>query len=197
MTGFMNNLERFIVHNRLRWYLQRWYEIPILQQLGFDVRGKHVLEVGCGTGRAAWELVTRYGANSVHAIDVDIQVVTGAFRRYHHPQILFTVADATMLPFPADTFDVVLGFGLLHHVPDWQAAVEEVARVLRPGGAYALDDFVRSGLEKPYHQVFDHPRENRFSSGDLVRCLHANRIDVVDVTHRLAGDVVFLRGTKR
>ena len=42
-------------------------------------------------------------------------------------------ADATDLPFPDDTFDAVVSFIMLHHVIDWEAAVAEAIRVLRPG----------------------------------------------------------------
>jgi SAM-dependent methyltransferase len=44
------------------------------------------------------------------------------------------VADAENLPFPADSFDIVYSWGVLHHSPDTPAAIREVHRVLRPGG---------------------------------------------------------------
>jgi ubiquinone/menaquinone biosynthesis C-methylase UbiE len=43
-------------------------------------------------------------------------------------------ADATALPFPDDTFDVVLSWVMLHHTVEWEKAVAEAIRVLRPGG---------------------------------------------------------------
>jgi ubiquinone/menaquinone biosynthesis C-methylase UbiE len=45
-----------------------------------------------------------------------------------------TEANATTLPFAADTFDVALSFLMLHHVGKWEAALHELVRVVRPGG---------------------------------------------------------------
>ncbi len=200
MSTFMNKLERWIVYPRHRWYLQRFYEIPVLRTIGFRdemIRGKKVLEVGCGTGHAAHRLLTKYGAESVTAVDLDAEAVAIANRNYPSSDRLnFHVADATKLPYAGETFDVVIGFGLLHHIPIWQTAVQEVSRVLKHGGKYVLDDFTAGGLKKGYHSVFDHPRHNRFTTGQLLATLKNNFFQVDDMTHRLGGDVIFAISSK-
>lgn len=197
MNSYMNTFERAFVHNRARWYLQRFWEIPILQKLGMTVEGSNIIEVGCGTGFAARQLVTRYKANTVHGIDCDPQIIQRAIRKNRHDKVDFTVADCTKLPFKNISFDMAIGFGLLHHVPTWQTAVQEIHRVLRPGGLYALDDFTSHGLNKKYHQVFDHPRHNRFTTGQLLSTIKATGFDIVDLSHRLNGDVIFLVARKK
>ena len=107
-------------------------------------RGKRVLDLGCGKGRHSFEAVQR-GAH-VTAVDLDpgslravsdfAAVVRSASPR---PGSLDCVrADAVALPFGASTFDVVVASEVLEHIGQDGLALEEVARVLRPGGTLAL-----------------------------------------------------------
>lgn len=105
-------------------------------------RGARLLEVGCGEGAAARVLVERLGLD-VTAVDVDPdQVRLATSRSGPGPVPRFEVADATRLPFPDAAFDVVLSQRVTHHVPDWSRALEEMIRVLRPGGGLAYVDFL-------------------------------------------------------
>ena len=97
-------------------------------------RGRKVLEVGCGIavdGRFLSENGVDY-----QAVDLSLQSLKLADEHFHQNDLRrrFANADATRLPFQDGTFDVVFSIGVLHHVPDTQAACREVARVLRPGG---------------------------------------------------------------
>lgn len=99
-----------------------------------DCRGKAVLEIGCGAGAA----VRRYAKSGarIHAVDLtEISV-----KRTHKSLQLFNLkgnvlqSDAASLPFKDNSFDYVLSFGVLHHIPSTEAGIQEVSRVLKPGG---------------------------------------------------------------
>lgn len=94
-----------------------------------------VLEYGCGTGSYAFELA-RNGAR-VHAIDISQVALDIAAQRASEldleDRISLRRMDAHALNFPADTFDLVCGTGILHHL-DLDTALSQVARVLRSGG---------------------------------------------------------------
>ena len=82
--------------------------------------------------------------------------------------IQFCLSDATYLPFGTQKFDAVFGFGFLHHVPLWRESLAEVARILKPGGAYYLVEF----YPQLYQNVITkhlllHPEIDRFKSPDL------------------------------
>ncbi len=64
--------------------------------------------------------------------------------------------------------DAVFCFGVLHHVPDWQAALGELARVLKPGGVLYLEEIYPAVYLNPItRHLLLHPSENRFQSQDL------------------------------
>ena len=110
-----------------------------------DMEGKHAyLELGCGGGH-----VTRYMAKECGldctGTDVDPDMVdTAKARSLRVNNVSFMEADATDLPFDDGSFDLVLSFGILHHIHDWPVAISEVSRVLRPDGNYLLGDLAYS-----------------------------------------------------
>jgi SAM-dependent methyltransferase len=101
-----------------------------------DWRGATVLEVGCGQWTTLNYLPGK-GAK-VYGIDMSIaslrQAKSGAIELGHAGQIAVALGDAEHLPFPDASFERVISIGVLHHTPDTQAGIDEVRRVLRPGG---------------------------------------------------------------
>jgi ubiquinone/menaquinone biosynthesis C-methylase UbiE len=91
-----------------------------------------LLEVGTGTGRIALPLVKR-GAN---LFGCDLSVKMMERQRAKWPAARLAQADALALPYGAAAFDGVLTIHVLHLVADWRAALREIRRVLRRGGAF-------------------------------------------------------------
>jgi SAM-dependent methyltransferase len=105
----------------------------ILDSLG-PLRGKHHLDIACGTGHLV-AAASHRGAIS-EGIDFARSMVDAA--RANYPAETYRVADATDLPHPDGTFDfVTCAFGL-SHMENPQAAVNEAFRVLKPGGRLAF-----------------------------------------------------------
>ena len=135
----------------------------------FDALGLHpgdaVLDVGSGFGRHVYECARR-GARVValdHAADEVIEtrntlaamVETGEITPDRLTGVLR--GDAGALPFPDDTFDVVITSEVLEHIQDDVAAIGEMVRVLRPGGRFAatvpaqLPETINWKLSDEYH----------------------------------------------
>jgi len=97
-------------------------------------RDSDVLEVGCGLGTDAVNFARR-GARytGVDLTEASIELVKKRFD-FEGLAADLRVADAETLPFADDTFDLVYSHGVLHHTPDTQRAINEVHRVLKPGG---------------------------------------------------------------
>jgi ubiquinone/menaquinone biosynthesis C-methylase UbiE len=101
----------------------------ILDILGPNAR---VLEVGSGTGRISIPLLE-------HGVDlIGCDLSSQMLRRFQEkfPAARIARADATLLPFPANQFDVVLTVHVLHLIPPWHDVLREFRRVLVPGGAH-------------------------------------------------------------
>ena len=163
----------------------------------FPVRpGQRVLDLGCGGGRHAFE-VYRRGADVV-AFDLDpnelagVRGMFGAMREAGEadPKTGATAisGDARAMPFGDGTFDRVIAAEILEHVLDDQRAMNELARVLRPGGLAAvtvpafLPERICWALSAEYHNVpGGHVRI--FTRGELTAKLTAAGLTPVGAHH--------------
>lgn len=111
----------------------------ILDLVG-EVRGRGVLDVGCGDGDLAVELSKR-GARVV-GIDASGSVIEAAERKATASRVGvdFRVAMAERLPFPDEHFDIVVAVTVLCFVDDAAPVFREMARVLRPGGHLVIGE---------------------------------------------------------
>lgn len=97
--------------------------------------GMRLLEIGSGTG----SLLSRLRAQGYDAVGVDVNGhLLAEARRWHGADLPVQQVEGTALPFPDGAFDVVLSFDVFEHIPDSDAHLREVRRVLRPGGAYLV-----------------------------------------------------------
>jgi SAM-dependent methyltransferase len=93
-----------------------------------------LLEVGCGKGRLIKHLLDT--GHDIRGCEVN-QFMLDEGRRLYGPLPIDKI-DGSSLPYQAGTFDVLLSFDVLEHIPDSDAHLREVARVLKPGGSYLL-----------------------------------------------------------
>lgn len=189
----MNRAEKALLNNPARRALQKHYEAPLLRRLGADVCGARVLEVGCGEGAGAQTLLRGFGAAHVTAVDLDPAQVRRARRRlYGEQRATVQQGDITSLPMSAASVDAVADFGIIHHVPDWRAAVAEVARVLTPGGQFVFEEVTSHALDRAsYRMLFEHPREDRFTGHEFVEELERQGLVVGgSFTQKFFGDFV-------
>jgi 2-polyprenyl-3-methyl-5-hydroxy-6-metoxy-1,4-benzoquinol methylase len=160
-----------------------------------EIRGRYVLEVGCGRGVFARYLAEQ-GANLV-AADFSEAAVLHARKRLEGLNVTTLVADIQDLPFEDGSFDVVISQETLEHVPDPAKGLAELVRVTRPGGKVLVTTpnyLSLIGLWRVAHRLFG----KRYSElGQpinqplvLVRRVRALRrlgcrVDAVDGTHQL------------
>jgi SAM-dependent methyltransferase len=128
-------------------------------------QGDHVLDLGCGAGRHAFE-VYRRGAHVV-AFDMDsgelaeVAKMFGAMELAGEAPAGVTArtvrGDALNLPFSDGSFDKIIAAEVLEHIPDDMSAMAELLRVLKPGGRLAvtvpswLPERICWGLSEDYH----------------------------------------------
>jgi SAM-dependent methyltransferase len=163
------SLREFNALNRpWRRWMQRTLDFRLLTHLGVPIRGRDVLEVGCGSGYAA-ELLATFCPRSYLGIDFMPEQIELALQRL--PGTDFRVLDATdMRAISNASKDTVVIFGALHHIRAWAQAARECARVLRPGGEMYLEEPGRTAIlwfDRLFH--WEHPIV--FSLDELEACV--------------------------
>ena len=171
----LNWAERCVVNNPIRVLVQRLI-IRWFKKIAAPEPGSRVLEVGCGRGAGAALILEKFAPAALHALDLDHLMILQA--KDYLPQeasgVFLYVGDVLHLPYPDAALDAVFGFGVLHHVPDWRAGLAEIARVLKPGGRYFLEEFYPAFYQNFIaRRLFLHPEEDRFHSADLHQALQA------------------------
>jgi ubiquinone/menaquinone biosynthesis C-methylase UbiE len=126
----------------------RYETQPFMSQLaGFqDFKGMKLLEVGCGLGTDLLQFAK--GGAVVTGVDLTARSIELVRRRFAQVglDVDARVADAEKLPFEDSAFDVVYSFGVLHHTPDTQKAIDEIFRVLKPGGRIVVMLYHKNSL---------------------------------------------------
>ncbi len=138
-------------------HVARWYDRIFgrmnagLRGIGLKMlpprEGMEVLDVGCGTGVQ----LARYQQAGCRVTGIDASpAMLAVARRRLGTRAFLTVGDATRMPYPDRTFDLVLAATVLHEMPSAvrTATLGEMKRVLRPGGRMLLIDF-EAGRARP------------------------------------------------
>jgi len=170
------------MNNPLRGFVQRHYEAPRLECL-FKGTADNTLEIGCGQGTGARIIYDLFSPQRYVGVDLDPRMIRRATRRSGAlPNATFLEGDVSSLEFPDATFDLVLDFGILHHVPNWRDALAEVHRMLRPGGEFLFEDLSAETWERgigiPFKRISDHPYDEMFRKQEFVDELMALGFDV-------------------
>lgn len=192
----MNRIEKLAMNNPIRALIQRYYETPLLERLGGRVEGMRVLEIGCGRGVGTEIIFKHFGAREIHSFDIDPDMVKKASKRlsnYSSERLDLRVGNATAIDAEDKSFDAVFDFWIIHHIPDWQAAVAEISRVLKSGGRFFFQEVSSHALSRwSYRTFLEHPTENRFSCKEFVSELDRQGIVVGgNVVERFFGDFIF------
>ena len=115
--------------------------------------GDHLIEIGPGFGLATDVLRTR--VDDITSVEIDPRYAAGLAERFSGTNVEVVLGDATAMGFADATFTSAASFTMLHHVPsrDLQDLLfAEVARVLRPGGAFIGSDSLDSPGFRSFHE---------------------------------------------
>jgi ubiquinone/menaquinone biosynthesis C-methylase UbiE len=145
-----------------KWY--KWHhqwactKFPILHKwIDFNgLKGKKVLEVGCGVG-TMFEQFSGMGAE-IHGLDLNLPSCETTWKRTELFKLSGCVyqGDAENLPFKDKVFDFVFSYGVLHHTPDIQKTFDEIYRVLKPGGKFLIMLYNKDSINYWWHIIFLH-----------------------------------------
>ncbi len=131
-------------------YMGRWSRLIAKKFVDWldPSAGKDWLEVGCGTGALTAAVLKNGDPASVLATDQSDDFVRHTAGALQDDRVRFAVADGLDLPTGADSVDIVASGLVLNFIPDRSAALQEMRRVLRPGGlvSYYVWDYPGGGM---------------------------------------------------
>ena len=115
----------------------------------YDGRGMEVLEIGCGTGLLTAGLVQSPLIDLCVSMDISRSFLQTALARAKSstadPRLVLLCSDLNDLPFSDQSFDAVFGNSILHHIYDYQNLLENLRRLLRPGGRLVFSEPCQQG----------------------------------------------------
>ncbi|WP_413320163.1 class I SAM-dependent methyltransferase [Agrococcus sp. 1P02AA] len=133
-----------------------YYERPAMLELAGDVRGRRVLDAGCGSGPLALALRERGAA--VSGFDGSAAMIELARQRLGASTPLAVLDLAAPLPYPDGAFDDVIASLVLHYLEDWTTPLAECFRILVPGGRLLLS------VNHPTGAALGDPGEDYFAT---------------------------------
>lgn len=106
-----------------------------------DIEGKKILEVGCGHGGGLSYITRYFSTDLVIGVDLNKKAINFCNTNYPFEKMQFLQADSQKLGFPKDSFDVVINVESSHRYTQIGIFLNEVYRVLKPGGFFLFTDF--------------------------------------------------------
>lgn len=168
----MNSIEFWAMNNPIRGLIQRYYEVPRLKRL---CKGQTdtILEIGCGQGVGAKIIYDCFAPRKYVGVDLDPKMVLRARKKGRRlKNAEFLQGDASSLDFGADSFDLVVDFGIIHHIPNWRDALTEVHRVLKANGEFLFEELSletwEQGIGKPLKKILEHPYDQMFRQQEFI-----------------------------
>ena len=144
-----------------------------------------IMEIGCGRGAGAKLILKAFRPSLLHALDLDAKMIFKA-KKYLSSvptaPVKLYVGDSINLPFKSCAADAVFGFGFLHHVPDWRQALAEIARVLKGGGIYFMEELYPTLYQNVVTKhILVHPEHDRFNSRELKMVMSEKKLRLTKV----------------
>lgn len=150
----LGKFEFFAMNNYPRRWFQKHSEMRafkgMLDREGIDIRNSRIVDAGCGSGYGTGLILETFSPSEVIAFDYMPEQIALAKKR--GLPVDFFVGDIRRTDIPDGSVNAVFIFGVLHHIPDWNNALGEVARILKKQGVLLIEEpryrFTRGSFEK-------------------------------------------------
>lgn len=173
----MRRFEHFVINSPLRALAQEYIEIRALKKRVSVAANKVALEIGCGRGTGTTSIKKYFRPKHLYAIDVDSKQIERAKAQIKDKSITFEVADVVKLPYKNETFDIVFDFSVIYHIENWKSALQEIKRVVKPGGQFILEDLSIEGfghtVGKVFRRLFMHTYKRPYKRDEFFAFLRA------------------------
>jgi ubiquinone/menaquinone biosynthesis C-methylase UbiE len=182
----ISDIEKFYCKSRLHAYIWRWHAnklFPVF--IPYFPPFASILEIGTGQGLGAIFLARKLKDSRFVAIDYESDMVKAAIlnvnKRGLQDRIRVELGDAVALNFHDSSFDAVISITVLHHVPGYEKAIAEAARVLKRGGIFMIVDLDFKASIFPRFDVLIGGAVSTFSWEQVSKALQKAGFDVLKI----------------
>lgn len=138
-------------------YKYHFYLPELFLWMKYQKPNAELLEIGCGMGTDLLQLARQgFNVTGIDLTEEGIELAQKRFALYQQPAVL-KVDDAENLSFEDNRFDIVYSFGVLHHTPDTQKSINELYRVLKPGGLAVVMLYNSRSFNYIVHRLLNAP----------------------------------------
>lgn len=146
-----------------------------------DIKNKEVLDIGCGYGWCELNFLKR-GVKRISAIEISEKDLVTIGQNIKDSKLELKVGDATKLPFPSESFDTVVSWEVIEHIPQNRenAMFAEIHRVLKPGGRFYLSTPNKSLFANILDPAWWSIGHRHYSINNLSRLSKNNSFEIVE-----------------
>jgi ubiquinone/menaquinone biosynthesis C-methylase UbiE len=182
----LNRVEFIAMNNPIRRWMQKTIEFPtfarLLEKHNIDLNGSSILDAGCGSGYSTRLLESRYHPREMVAFDLMPEQIERAQKaKNRDSEADYNVGDIANISSPSNKYDAVFVFGVLHHVPEWKRALQEIYRVLKPKGVLLIEEVNKRTVDFADRYLHSyHPKEARFEWAVFTQELQRVGFHIID-----------------
>ncbi len=177
----LNKREFHDMNSGIRRFSQKHIEFrrfrKFIEKQHIALSGATILDAGCGSGYSS-NLIS-HAFHPAELISFDFMPEQIALAKKHNPYADYYVDDVTSIQQPDEKFDAVFVFGILHHVPRWKLAIDELYRVLKKGGHFFVFEVNDNGVRfADKYLKYHHPKEAMFTWAEFSQALNSSGFTV-------------------
>jgi len=146
--------------------------------------GEHLLDIGCGTGALLEAIEKKYPDAFLAGVDLTQEMLDVAAKRLS-AKVHIEQSSASSLPFAAETFDVIVCCNMFHYIREPMVALQEIIRVLKPGGKVIItdwcDDYIICQLYNLFLRVFNQAHCKTYKQNEFYTLLSSSEFELINI----------------
>lgn len=171
----MNRLEYLIMNFDIGRKIYLRGIVKKLQEISQLPANKKILEIGCGNGIGTRLIHEYFEPSELIATEYDESLVEITQQKVKDLNVLVEQADATKFRFANNEFDAVIGLSVIHHIPNWEEALDELHRIIKPNGLLIIKELSIETFEtffgKISREFVEHPYDDMFRKDEFIEYL--------------------------